>query len=272
MNQPRSPQTTAAELSCLIHLLLALGGLVLARYAVNPETPTLVIDFTLAAVNSAQAATGQPGDEAPKPRVSPVPTPVKASEVRKEPPLKKPTPAPRKVVKPDKPMIKPKPSPSPVAPRSEVATPVPLDPTPAATAAAAPATSAMAQAATSEQGNGDRATEAAATPAAGGPGPGGQGAAGEGGGIPYSYEYVRRLITDNLRFPVIARRMGLSGRIVVAFTLKGDGKVADIAITSSSGHVILDEEVVATLHRIAPLPRPPATARLVVPIVFNLRR
>jgi len=266
----RNPQATANNLSLFIHLLLVLGGLLFGRYAVNPETPPLVIDFTLAAVNTAHAETGPPpGGETTMPQPSPVPAPATPPEVRKEPPPKKPVPTPKKVVKPAKSSLKPKSPQPPPAFREEVVTPIPADPAPAQTGTTEPATAA--QSSVGEESGSGRAADVSGTPATGGPARSGQGT-GEGGGIPYSYEYVRRLIINNLRFPSIARKMGLSGKIVVAFTLKQDGQVADIAITSSSGHAILDDEVAATLRRIAPLPRPPAPARLVVPIVFNLRR
>lgn len=271
MNRLWSPQAKANQLSLLIHLLLVLGGLLFSRYASNPETPPLVIDFTLATVTSAHAESGPPpGGETAKTEPSPVPAPATAPEVQKEPPPKKPLPAPKKVVKAAKPPLKPKPPKPPPEFREEVVAPIPANPTPAQTAATEQVTAAKASA--GEVSGSGRETDGSGTRSAGGPSRSGQGAAGEGGGIPYSYEYVRRLLINNLRFPSIARKMGLSGKIVVAFTLKHDGQVADIAITSSTGHAILDDEVAATLRRIAPLPRPPAPARLVVPIVFNLQQ
>ena len=41
---------------------------------------------------------------------------------------------------------------------------------------------------------------------------------------------------------------------------------------AAPGHEILDNNVVATIRRIAPFPRPPARAQLVLPIVFNLNK
>lgn len=92
-----------------------------------------------------------------------------------------------------------------------------------------------------------------------------------GGSKGYNFEFVRNLIVKNLSFPSTARRMGLTGKIVVAFLLKEDGQVADIAVVESSGHAILDNKVVATIRRISPFPKPPATARIILPITFHLK-
>ncbi len=271
MNPLWSPQARATQLSLLIHLLLVLAGLLYSRYAINPEKPPLVIDFSLAAVNTGHVETGpSPGGETPNSRANPVPASATLPEVTRKSPPKKPVSTPKKVIRPAKPPRKPQPTQPKPERREEAIAPVPVAPTPAQSSSSELATAA--QTAADEASGSGRQTDISGTPSAGSPSRGAQGAAGEGGGIPYSYEYVRRLIINNLRFPSIARKMRLSGKIVVAFTLQYDGQVADIAITTSSGHAILDDEVAATLRRIAPLPRPPAPARLVVPIVFNLRQ
>jgi protein TonB len=82
---------------------------------------------------------------------------------------------------------------------------------------------------------------------------------------------VRKKILRNLRFPSTARKLGLSGKIVVSFILKTDGHVEAINVVSSSGHAILDRAVVATIRRIAPFSKPPVKAQLMLPIVFHLR-
>ncbi len=87
----------------------------------------------------------------------------------------------------------------------------------------------------------------------------------------YDFAFVRNLIVKNLSFPATARRMGLTGKIVIAFFLKEDGQVADITVVESSGHDILDNTVVATIQNISPFPMPPAAARIVLPITFHLR-
>ncbi len=92
-----------------------------------------------------------------------------------------------------------------------------------------------------------------------------------GGSKTYDFQFVRNLIVKNLSFPATARRMGLTGKIVVAFLLKEDGQIENITVVESSGHDILDNNVVATIRRISPFPKPPATARIVLPITFHLK-
>jgi TonB family protein len=104
---------------------------------------------------------------------------------------------------------------------------------------------------------------------------GGNGAKAGGGrnaGAGYDFNAVRQRILDNLRFPAVARKMGLTGTTVVAFVLLPDGRVEQPTIVSSSGHPILDKAVISTIQRISPFPPPPARTRLVVPVVFTLQR
>lgn len=97
------------------------------------------------------------------------------------------------------------------------------------------------------------------------------GSRGDGGGIRYDFSYVRERILKNLRFPATARQQGQTGKIVVSFNLLADGQVEQIAIVASSGHDILDQAVIDTIRRVAPFPKPPLSAQLVLPIVFHLK-
>ena len=87
----------------------------------------------------------------------------------------------------------------------------------------------------------------------------------------YDFAYVRERILKNLHFPATARQRGQTGKIVVSFTLMADGQVERIAIVAGSGHDILDQAVIDTIRRVAPFPRPPVSAQLVLPIVFHLK-
>ena len=64
---------------------------------------------------------------------------------------------------------------------------------------------------------------------------------GEGGGIPYSYEYVRRLLINNLRFPSIARKMGLSKALrltIHGFTVNSKGTAGTIQLALKFGGTV----------------------------------
>jgi protein TonB len=86
-----------------------------------------------------------------------------------------------------------------------------------------------------------------------------------------NYTYIQRRIRDRLVYPAPARRAGIQGVTELAFTIHEDGRVSAITIQKSSGHSVLDEAAVETVLAAAPFPRPPAPARLAIPISFRLR-
>lgn len=254
-----SCQSKATQISLLLHVALAFGILLVSRYAI-PETPPLVIDFSIA---TAEAATSAPPAQI-QPVVPPKEPPksaIKQPQKHKKIAVPRPKTAREAAKRAAAPTVQPTQEPAPV--------PV-VDDQPVAS-------SADLQAGAS-RGDPDAATATASGQAAAGnqaesAHQGGKQGSGTGGGgkASFNFEYIRRLILNNLSFPATARKMGLTGKIVVSFLLREDGQVEDIAIVSGSGHEILDNNVVATIRRIAPFPRPPARAQLVLPIVFNLK-
>jgi TonB family protein len=86
-----------------------------------------------------------------------------------------------------------------------------------------------------------------------------------------NFGYIRKIIARNLTFPASARKRSLFGKIEISFFVGTDGGVEDIRIMSSSGHALLDTNVIAAVRRSAPFPAPPKKARIVLPIVFRLK-
>jgi protein TonB len=86
-----------------------------------------------------------------------------------------------------------------------------------------------------------------------------------------NYTYIQRRIRDRLVYPAPARRAGIQGVTEIAFTIHEDGRVSTVTIQKSSGHTVLDEAAIETVLAAAPFPRPPAPARLAIPISFRLR-
>ena len=82
--------------------------------------------------------------------------------------------------------------------------------------------------------------------------------------------YIRNLITQQLVYPPMARKMGWSGKVVVAFVIAEDGAVHNIRVVESSGFSILDRSAVETVRTTAPFPNPPVRAEIIVPIYFQL--
>ncbi|MDR0628285.1 MAG: energy transducer TonB [Treponema sp.] len=89
--------------------------------------------------------------------------------------------------------------------------------------------------------------------------------------IKRKYRYLQRRIRDKLVYPAPARKAGIQGVTQVSFTIHEDGRVSAVTILKSSGHPILDEAAMETIYAAAPFPRPPAPARIAIPIAFRLR-
>lgn len=84
------------------------------------------------------------------------------------------------------------------------------------------------------------------------------------------YAYIKELIERNLSYPPRAKKMGWTGRVVVSFQVLKNGKVDKVRIRSSSGHDVLDRNVIDTIHEVAPFPRPPEWVELSMPIIYRL--
>ena len=91
---------------------------------------------------------------------------------------------------------------------------------------------------------------------------------------PYLARFRER-IQELVVYPLAARRRGLAGRVEVELLLDPSGHVRDLAVVSSSSHMLLDEAAVEAVRSLVPqplpehLPRRPLRVRL--PIVFQLR-
>lgn len=97
--------------------------------------------------------------------------------------------------------------------------------------------------------------------------------AGDGQGQRYiekHFAYIRDMIMRNLSYPMIARKAGWSGRVVVSFTVLDDGRVEDVKVVKSSGFGVLDANAIKTIEKAAPFPRPPVKAELIIPIIYRL--
>ncbi len=84
------------------------------------------------------------------------------------------------------------------------------------------------------------------------------------------FGYIRDLINGNLRYPGRARRMGWSGALKVEFVVRENGSVDVIRVVKSSGVPLLDSDAVETVRRSAPFPKPPVSARLIIPVEYVL--
>jgi periplasmic protein TonB len=87
---------------------------------------------------------------------------------------------------------------------------------------------------------------------------------------------LHRALSDARRYPMIARRLGLEGEAQVRIVVRGDGSLgAAPELLRSTGHDVLDEEVLRLAKAVAPYPPLPAgypdgEAEFLIPIVFAL--
>lgn len=107
------------------------------------------------------------------------------------------------------------------------------------------------------------------------PGSGTQGGSGPGGDYAPYLAGLRRRIQDALRYPLPARRRGVTGTVHVELVIEPDGTVARIGVAESSSHRLLDEAALEAVRSVAPEPFPsglPRRAlRVRLPVVFDLR-
>jgi len=83
--------------------------------------------------------------------------------------------------------------------------------------------------------------------------------------------YIKDRILSRIIYPNLARRMGWHGKVLTSFIIHLDGTVTDVRILSSSGFKVLDENAVTTIKDVSPFPKPPITAKIIIPISYRLR-
>ena len=62
---------------------------------------------------------------------------------------------------------------------------------------------------------------------------------------------LRRLLADNLHYPLSAQKMGINGRVQVSFSIDEHGKFHDIMLKKSSGYESLDKAAIQTLNNMS---------------------
>jgi|LQYC01.1.fsa_nt_gi TonB family C-terminal domain len=84
------------------------------------------------------------------------------------------------------------------------------------------------------------------------------------------FAYIKELIQQHIRYPEMARRRGWQGKVVVDFIIRENGNATDIKIVKSSGYEVLDNNVIKTVKKVTPFPKPPVEAKVIVPITYRL--
>ena len=210
----------------------------------SPVTPPAAAQPTPPAPPPPQPAPPQPApppEPAPPIEAAPSPSPPPLPAMKPEVVLPRPPPRPVPPPRPRPPLVRPRVQP--VTP----AVPMTAEPSPVAPpVAAAPAPAAAPR----------MPSRPAAVPAA---------------------NWASQLAAHLLRFrhyPPEAERRGMTGVVMMRFSVDAAGRIVSSSMVRSSGHDMLDEEAEAWLRRAAPLPPPPpdrvAPAQIVVPLNFVL--
>ncbi len=88
--------------------------------------------------------------------------------------------------------------------------------------------------------------------------------------IKESFTYIRDSVQKKMEYPKMARKMGWEGKVVLAFTILSDGNAKDVTVKESCGIDILNNSAVEAVKKASPFPKPPAEARIILPVVFKL--
>ena len=86
---------------------------------------------------------------------------------------------------------------------------------------------------------------------------------------------VMRKIVCRKKYPKRLRRMKIEGQVVVEFEINSDGSLARALVTSSAGHVELDDLALQLIQNSANFPKFPkglevASLSLALPIEYSL--
>lgn len=82
---------------------------------------------------------------------------------------------------------------------------------------------------------------------------------------------IREIVQSYLSYPVIARRMGWEGTVVVRFVLTHEGEVREADVEKSSGFEVLDKNALEVIKLASKdFPRPSKDVVVVIPVVYRL--
>lgn len=87
-----------------------------------------------------------------------------------------------------------------------------------------------------------------------------------------NFAYILKIIQDHISYPRQARCEGLTGKALVSFVVLENGQVANIRILRSTDYEILDLNLIETIKRVAPFPKPPIKAELRMQLTYHLEQ
>ena len=82
---------------------------------------------------------------------------------------------------------------------------------------------------------------------------------------------IHQALGEHFRYPLLARRRGWQGEVVLAFNVESDGRISNAHIAHSSGYGVLDQAALNALGKVGRLSQPPAFGvSLQLPVIYQL--
>lgn len=95
------------------------------------------------------------------------------------------------------------------------------------------------------------------------------GRADRGGDVDAALAEIRRRVESKKRYPVLARRKGWEGKVLVELRLGGNGELESLRLLQPSGFPLLDH---ATLRAVKnAMPFPPLAGTVRIPVTYDLQ-
>ncbi|MBR1787306.1 MAG: energy transducer TonB [Paludibacteraceae bacterium] len=94
--------------------------------------------------------------------------------------------------------------------------------------------------------------------------------------FPGGTKALMKYLSENIKYPAIARENGISGKVICTFVVNKDGSIVDVEVVRSSGESSLDKEAVRVIKSM-PKWSPgeqrnkPVRARFNLPVSFKLQ-
>jgi periplasmic protein TonB len=88
-------------------------------------------------------------------------------------------------------------------------------------------------------------------------------------------DLVAEMLQRHQHYPLSARRRGLSGQVILQFTIHADGRITDPQITDSTGHAVFRTASLRVLKRVGKMPPFPPDLRqrqltVKIPMLYEL--
>jgi protein TonB len=82
---------------------------------------------------------------------------------------------------------------------------------------------------------------------------------------------IQQALAKHFRYPLMARRHGWQGEVLLAFRIEADGRILDARIAHSSGYALLDDAALNALGKVHRLEHDTAQSyTLQLPVIYRL--